>query len=44
MKTYNTDDLFPPAQDAPTPDEQATHFIDMHIYDLPPQEEPHTAG
>ncbi len=39
MKTFNTDDLFPPAQDAPTPEGQATRFIDVHIYDLPPQDE-----
>ncbi|HYU71572.1 MAG TPA: hypothetical protein VEL31_02735 [Ktedonobacteraceae bacterium] len=43
MKTYNTDDLFPPAQDAPISDGQATRFIDVHIYDVGPEgDEPPT--
>jgi hypothetical protein len=43
MKTHNTDDLFPPVEDAPIPDGYATRFIDVHIYDVgPEQDEPPT--
>ncbi len=42
MKSQNTDELFPLLEEMPLPDEQATHFIDVHIYDLPPQQEPPT--
>jgi hypothetical protein len=33
------DDLFPPAQDVPLPDGHATRFIDVHIYDVGPEED-----
>jgi hypothetical protein len=39
MKTHNTDDLFPPVEDAPLPDGHATRFIDVHIYDVGPEED-----
>jgi hypothetical protein len=39
MKTHNTDDLFPPVEDAPLPDGHATRFIDVHIYDVGPDED-----
>jgi hypothetical protein len=39
MTTRNTDEMFPPAQDAPLPDAQATRFIDVHIYDVGPEED-----
>jgi hypothetical protein len=43
MKTHNTDDLFPPVEDAPTLDGHGTRFIDVHIYDIgPEQDEPPT--
>jgi Baseplate J-like protein len=41
--THNTDEIFPPAQDAPIPDGHTTRFIDVHIYDVAPeQDEPPT--
>jgi hypothetical protein len=39
MTTRNTDEMFPPAQDAPLPDGQATRFIDVHIYDVGAEED-----
>jgi hypothetical protein len=42
MKTHNTDDLFPPVEDTPLPDGHATRFIDVHIYDVGPEDEPPT--
>ncbi len=37
--THNTDEIFSPAQDAPIPDGHATRFIDVHIYDVAPEQD-----
>jgi hypothetical protein len=37
--THNTDEIFPPVEDAPIPDGHATRFIDVHIYDVAPEED-----
>ena len=43
MKTRNTDEMFPPVEGTLLPDGHTTRFIDVHIYDVAPeQDEPPT--
>jgi hypothetical protein len=39
MSTRNTDEIFSPVEEAPIADGHTTRFIDVHIYDLAPEED-----